>query len=291
MESQLRQKFDECAKAVRVLGIFDEVEELDDISTKNIMYSTIPYYQGETSGRIYGSAEKRMHALIEGTERYWVFLKFCKDIGMIDAVDIGCVDWESKSILPFSREIAIARFKVEKERKEELKELGKKVGEAEKMDEMETQGEREDMIRARDILLIRTFAARSIDSIRSNHQEIAILRHAVANALVPGGDGERDMEARRLRLEEWEGRAKGPLEIRESIRSQVFADPNPPTVPLSQYADEKMVELREREEREMRLAKEREEREAAEDSDDEAKKKQRWDDWKDDHPPVALSRR
>jgi hypothetical protein len=64
---QLRQKFNECSKGVRVLGIFDEVEELDDITTKNIMYSTIAYYQGETCGRIYGSAEKRMNALIEGT--------------------------------------------------------------------------------------------------------------------------------------------------------------------------------------------------------------------------------
>lgn len=301
---------DRASALVDSLGIFSANEDKDDLSTGDIKFLLIPYFQAEFLAQQQpdtNNPASRLKSLKSAQSLIELFLTRVRQYELVSAstervISSGALDKHGAApkLDPTTlRQVKIEKFKLEKSlaaRQEALDRLLKTSGSGEDGpagDDLEA-AERENSI-----LRIELAALKCSESLRSLRQEIEVVSHAASLS-------DQDRTAQRTQvasppedlLAELR-KAAGALKLgsqasqREELRRGVFQPSHIlPTMTVEQQGDIEVAEMLSRQQEEQARAQQVAAAHAArgragDDSDDDEDKVERqraMDDWKDDNP-------
>ncbi|KAF9888705.1 hypothetical protein FE257_008463 [Aspergillus nanangensis] len=188
-------KFDECQRLVDMLSLFSSNEPLEDITTGDLQYLTVPYHLADLLQRSYTS--DRESSLQRALAQYEQFLARLYDYELLNDKDKKFYERYTANPSSFSltlgndaaarRELKIARFKEEKELKQRLEYLSNNQS------QLQTD---EDDVRQLYIAEIHLYIHQTFQSLDLLSQELSMLSTIRRAALPPANVQQEDQRRR-----------------------------------------------------------------------------------------------
>ncbi|KAF9202929.1 hypothetical protein BGZ49_006965 [Haplosporangium sp. Z 27] len=297
--------FERSATMVRQLGIFSENEFMEDISTKDLRFLLTDYYLGELFLK---RVQDRFSNLTTSKEYFDHFILQCETHDILTAQDkkyLEQITTDAPRDAATRRGEKIARFKREKEMKNQIEEFNKILGTKSSGYEGELSSEIEDQCRDFVLLHLQYAIFQTMEQLVGIQQELPMLkqmeeRKAAQSSSDSRISGRANEDSRDARVDDsriWnatgplmdpQGRPLRPFVItnkRTEMMAGVFRPGHSlPTMSIEEYLDREI-------ERGNFLSGGTEEpkKKEADDNDEEAInaetiKARNWDDFKDDNP-------
>ncbi|KAJ3507269.1 hypothetical protein NLJ89_g6400 [Agrocybe chaxingu] len=213
------------------LGMFSSNETLDDISTRDLVYLTIPYVFAEVQGRVRTTERiDRLKSLIQAEKYVQNFVSLLEKYNVIPEDEQALYQRKTAEVADFSRrrELKINQYKKEKELKTGIETVRKRTGQHATSDEASSDFEliasllsaqppqapkadddlessTDEILRETTILLLRLFYAHASSQLQSMQQELELLRNAPVSPIMGPEDSvkeEHDDRHKRRKSEE-----------------------------------------------------------------------------------------
>ncbi|KAG0367469.1 TAP42-like protein [Gamsiella multidivaricata] len=298
--------FERSASMVRQLSLFSENEFMEDISTKDLRFLLTEYYLGELF--LKRVSQDRLSDLTISKEHFDHFLLQCETHDILTAQDkkyMEQIATDAPRDAATRRGEKIARFKREKEMRNQIEEFHKELGTTSSGYEGELSSEMEDKYRDFVLLHLQYAIFQTMEQLVGIQQEIPMLKQMQERKAAEGSNDGRISsrstdDARDVRVDDsriWNatgplmdptGRPLRPFVItnkRTEMMKGVFRPGHSlPTMTIEEYLDQEI-------ERGNFLSGGTEEpkKKETDDNDEEAVnaetiKARNWDDFKDDNP-------
>ncbi|KAJ4952592.1 hypothetical protein NE237_029424 [Protea cynaroides] len=111
----------QCEEMISKLGLFSANETKEDISTTNLKYLLVPFYQGELTEKV--AHEDRIQVLKISQAKLKEFISFCEAMELVPEEELQISAQEGPSSLADRRAKKIARFKRQKAAESKLQEI------------------------------------------------------------------------------------------------------------------------------------------------------------------------
>ncbi|KAF9651466.1 hypothetical protein BDM02DRAFT_3178726 [Thelephora ganbajun] len=210
----------EIAKRVELLSLFSPNETLEDVSTKNLPFLSVPYVLAEIEGRVRTNGRQERFARIRSIQdQYHAFHKALHTYEIVpEPLNLLYSKWSTKIADPAKqRELKIKQYKREKEFRSKINEIRKRQGQEPAPSEstdfdhiasllLQTgtggkgnESEWDEHVRELSIHLLRLFWIQAWSQLDSLDQEIELLRNAPPSPRSgPQTTTEKDADAWRL---------------------------------------------------------------------------------------------
>ncbi|CAA7271528.1 unnamed protein product [Cyclocybe aegerita] len=213
------------------LGMFSPNETLDDISTRDLVYLTVPYVFAEVQGRVRTTERvDRLKSLIQAEKYVQNFVSLLEKYNVVPEDEQALYQRKTAEVPDFSRkrELKINQYKKEKELKNRIEAVRKRTGQRATSDEASSDFEliasllpaqssqvpkpdddlessTDEILRETITLLLRLFYAHASSQLQSMQQELELLRNAPPSPITGPEDlvkGEHDHRHKRRKSEE-----------------------------------------------------------------------------------------
>ncbi|PPQ77521.1 hypothetical protein CVT25_011318 [Psilocybe cyanescens] len=211
------------------LSMFSPNETLEDISTRDLVYLTVPYIFAEVQGRTKTTVRvDRMNSLVQ-TEKYIQnFAGLLERYEIVPEDERTLFDRKTANVADYSRrrELKINRYKKGKELKARIETIRKRrrqisssedaptdfdliasllPADSNKPSEVneEADSETEEILRETTLLLLRLLYAHASSQLESIEQELDLLRNAPPSPIMGPDDDDKRLQKRKEEENEW----------------------------------------------------------------------------------------
>ncbi|KAF9564378.1 serine/threonine protein phosphatase PP2A-associated protein [Agrocybe pediades] len=210
------------------LSIFSPNETLEDISSRDLVYLTVPYVFSEVQGRLKTTSRvDRMNSL-QQVERYIQnFIGLLEKYEIVPQDERALFDKKTAEVVDYAkrRELKINQYKKEKELKLRIETIRKRTRQKSSSDEdtdydyiasllptatpkvaagdEELDSDTDEVLRETTLVLLRLLYAHACTQLQSMEQELELLRNAPPTPLFGPSDGDERDKKRNAEVDEW----------------------------------------------------------------------------------------
>ncbi|KAF8201491.1 TAP42-like protein [Pholiota molesta] len=224
IEDETQELVAECLKDLKRLhsqvierSIFSPNDLLDDISTQDLLYLTVPYIFAEVQGRVNTPKRaERLNSLVEVEKYLKSYISLLEQYEIIPAEERALYDRKVAQVADIAkrRELKIAQYKKEKDLVARIQTVRKRRGQAQATDDTPTDyelissllpsstkakedeeldSETDEVLRETTLLLLRLLYVHASTQLQSSEIELELLRNAPPSpTIVPVIEDERD---------------------------------------------------------------------------------------------------
>ncbi|KAF8964013.1 serine/threonine protein phosphatase PP2A-associated protein [Flammula alnicola] len=211
------------------LSIFSPNETLDDISTRDLVYLTVPYIFSEVQGRVKTSNRvDRLNALIQAEKYVQNYISLLENYEVVPADERTLYDRKVAQVADFAkrRELKINQYKKEKDLRARVETIRRRRGQAPAADDIPTDydlissllpssspralkteeeldSETDEILRETTLLLLRLLYAHASAQLQSMEQELELLRNAPPSPIMGALDEDERNKTRKAEDNDW----------------------------------------------------------------------------------------